>query len=745
VRLNAASVPAEYYLLTTPQPRAVNLKPGEAYRAADLGVKGLTAALGDAIWYDADHDGLQEVGEAGIGNVTVDLWLDNGDGVFKPSGGLDMDTLVGSGVSDANGAYRLDAPAVGDYFVYFVDVTDRYGILGGLEHTLGPQSVAEPSPKVTVGEGQVVRGVDFGYVRTPGAGQGVIGDRVWLDGNGNRVWDEGEAALLDVEVCATPVGGGASVCERTDLNGRYSLVVAAGTYRVGPTSDPFGLTPTAAAKATVDMTVAAGEQQLDVDFGYHGTAQATSGVGGVVWHDKPVNDVVDGVYNPASEPGIGNVSVDLIVDANDDGVWDDGEPIVATQSNSYGDYLFTQLLPGPYLVRVSDTLLVLRNFAPTILGPAPLAAGNNHAQPHHAHLAAGVVDMTVDFGYREYEAAGQAPPEPGVIGNQVWLDVNGDGVYTAGQGDQALSGVTVRLDYNGAPLANTTTGLDGRYLFTGLTPGETYVVRVTDSFGVLAGYQVSRLGPQPGQDDNNQAQPYSVTLSSFMPEDYSADFAYVAPAQLGGMTWIDTDGDGAYDAGVELPLSGAGIEVRDSANAVVALVLTGPAGGFGPGQYQVGNLPPGTYSVKVAATPTGFAVAGASSQPVILASGQSDLGVDFAFSSTTSVAVASFSAQQRGQAMVLRWETAVERGNAGFHVQRAAQVDGPYEQLTTEPVPSQALGGAGASYRWEDTTAQPGAAYWYRLVSAPEGVVIGPVAAEQVGGRVYLPVLLRDW
>ena len=31
-------------------------------------------AIGDFVWYDADGDGIQDVGEPGIANVTLDLY-----------------------------------------------------------------------------------------------------------------------------------------------------------------------------------------------------------------------------------------------------------------------------------------------------------------------------------------------------------------------------------------------------------------------------------------------------------------------------------------------------------------------------------------------------------------------------------------------------------------------------------------------------------------------------------------------
>ena len=69
---------------------------------------------------------------------------------------------MGTTVTDIHGGYRLDAPVAGGYFV---DVTDANGMLAGLNHTFGPQSMDEPSPPITVAQGQIYRDADFGYVR----------------------------------------------------------------------------------------------------------------------------------------------------------------------------------------------------------------------------------------------------------------------------------------------------------------------------------------------------------------------------------------------------------------------------------------------------------------------------------------------------------------------------------------------------------------------------------------------------
>ncbi len=219
-----------------------------------------------------------------------------------------------------------------------------------------------------------------------------------------------------------------------------------------------------------------------------------------------MDDVVDGFYDAATEPGLPNVSVDLIVDINKDGAWDSGDAYVATLSDLGGLFRFRGLLADRYLVRVSDTLAVLRRFAPTVTattGSTP-TDNTNKAQPFAIDLAAGQTNTLADFGYREYEAFGTGSTlQPGMLGDQIWLDVDGNGIFSLAAGDQPLPGVTLEARSGGVVMATATTGADGKYLLMDLPLGRAYDVAVTDLFGVLEKYQPTTLGLS-GQNNHNQ-------------------------------------------------------------------------------------------------------------------------------------------------------------------------------------------------------------------------------------------------
>jgi hypothetical protein len=157
--------------------------------------------------------------------------------------------------------------------------------------------------------------------------------------------------------------------------------------------------------------------------------------------------------------------VALIRDNNGNRDWDVGEPIVATAVTSStldagsGNYRFVGVPAGNYLVHVSDTAAVLADYARGPLGAAG-SDGDSQADPYAATLAAGASHMAADFGF--YRATDSLA---GVIGNLVWGETDGDGLFTVGAGDAGLAGVTVALRQAGETIATTTTGAGGAYAF----------------------------------------------------------------------------------------------------------------------------------------------------------------------------------------------------------------------------------------------------------------------------------------
>ena len=150
-----------------------------------------------------------------------------------------------------------------------------------------------------------------------------VGDRVWLDNNGNGVQDAGEAGINGVTVQLLDADSNVVATTTTSGDGNYTFGnLIAGTYtvRVVTSTLPAGLAPTydldgVGTANIATFTLAAGQTRTDVDFGYRGTAS----VGDRVWIDTNGDGVQD-----AGEAGINGVTVQLldsaanVIDHHDD-------------------------------------------------------------------------------------------------------------------------------------------------------------------------------------------------------------------------------------------------------------------------------------------------------------------------------------------------------------------------------------------------------------------------------------------
>ena len=589
-------------------PLAVSLAAGQDFNDADFGYQQTNATIGDFVWNDLDGDGVQDGGESGLGNVTLDLIDDaNGNGVID--GG---EMVVATQTTNGSGAYDFTGLAAG---FYIVQVTDTNNVLTNFTLTGGTDPLA-----VSLAAGQDFNDADFGYQQTDAS----IGDFVWNDLNGDGVQDGGEPGLGNVTLDLIDDANGNGVIDggemviatqTTNGSGAYDFTgLAAGDYIVQVTDTNNVLTNFTLTGGTNPLAVSkiAGQDFDDADFGYQ---QTDASIGDFVWNDLNGDGVQDG-----GEPGLGNVTLDLIDDANGNGVIDGGEMVLATQTtNGSGAYDFTGLAAGFYIVQVTDTNNVLTNFTLTG-GTDPLAVS----------LAAGQDFNDADFGYQQTNAT---------IGDFVWNDLNGDGVQDGGE--PGLGNVTLDLidDANGngvidggeMVIATQTTNGSGAYDFTGLAAGD-YIVQVTDTNNVLTTFNLT------GGTD-----PLSVALSAG--QDFNdADFGYQQTnASIGDFVWNDLNGDGVQDGG-EPGLSNVTLDLIDDANGngvidggemVIATQTTN-----GSGIYDFTNLSAGDYIVQVTDTNnvlTNFTLTGGTDPLAVSVTAAEDFNdADFGYQQTNA-------------------------------------------------------------------------------------------------------------
>jgi uncharacterized repeat protein (TIGR01451 family) len=655
-------------------------------------------AIGDAVWLDANFNGLYDVGEQGLVNVRV--WLDaDADGVYDAG---DRETLT-----SARGNYAFDSLSPGTYRVY----VDAATLPPGLVLT---GAATNPSASLTVTtNNEIYEDVDFGY--RPAPGTAAIGNFVWSDASGDGVEDVGEIGISGVRM-GLASGAGADgfwntaddvIVARTTtgMDGTYLFTnVAKGTYRVIADLGPDGL-PASGDEVLVDYTPTIGPQSAGANVS---VARAVDG--------QTVTDLDFGFLNPAFK----SITDRVWFDANDNGLQDPGEPGIAgvtvnllnpggtvkgtAITDAGGAFTFSGLPDGPYTVSIEDAGGKLIGFSGTTVAA------------QSGSLAVTLSGVNLDGAHFGYNA-------PGSIGDLVWSDADGDGAQDPGE--PGLANVTVRLyfDTNGNGLLNIgtdalvdtkTTDAAGRYLFTVDTPGR-YFTSIDTAQAALSGYALTTSDPDPAAGAQVRVDLYNLLTS-----DLSADYGFRNPARrsVAGTVFSDADRNGAK-GGAETGLTGVTIDLLDAGGIVIATTTTAA-----DGSYAFTGLPDASYTVRV--TDTGGVLdawvptAPSPAQRAVTVSGADVTGQDFGFYKPPTLAfVRSLTAvRAAGGGVVVSWETTSETGTAGYFLRRLE--NGVEVPVNERIVPALVQSAGGGRYALADAGAT-GTRLAYTLVEVPHG------------------------
>ncbi len=245
-----------------------------------------TAAIGDFVWNDTNANGIQDAGEAGIPNVTVNL-LDSGGAV------------VGTTTTDANGLYHFTNLVPGTYSVEFVPPAGytvspaNQGANDAIDSDA--DTVTGRTGNYTLVAGETNNTVDAGLHQPATA---AIGDFVWNDTNANGIQDAGEAGIPNVTVHLLDSGGAVIGTTTTDANGLYHFTnLTPGTYSV-EFVPPAGYTISPANQGANDAV----DSDADTVTGQTGTYILAAG---------ETNNTVDaGLHQPVSQNGMTKIITD---------------------------------------------------------------------------------------------------------------------------------------------------------------------------------------------------------------------------------------------------------------------------------------------------------------------------------------------------------------------------------------------------------------------------------------------------
>ena len=335
---------------------------------------------------------------------------------------------------------------------------------------------------------------------------------------------------------------------------------------------------------TTTFTLIKDQINNDLDAGF---IASYSVIGNRVWLDLDNDGVQD-----ANEDGIANRTVQLTPPAGIDLGAGVGIPIT-TVTDVDGNYIFNHLpIANGYVVTVTNPPVGLTQSYDEDGTATANTSVVNLTTPNQEYL-------TADFGYA---------PSSGTVGDYIWSDVNGDGQQDPGE--IGLAGVTVYLctAANSSPcnaasvgVVTTTTDATGKYLFTGLTLTDTYVVEIDSTALLAAGY--TQTGDPDGTVDNETTVP---PLNGSNNINLDADFGYQPPttppesnnfSDIGDTVFNDLNGNGVQDAG-ELGVPGVTVQLFVAGGGPIASIQTDVNG-----MYLFPSLPNGfDYTVLITDT-----------------------------------------------------------------------------------------------------------------------------------------------
>lgn len=443
----------------------VNVQDGSSsldWLLAALKVPTPLGKIGDFVWEDTNKNGIQDDGEKGIQNVTVELY-----DCATPA------NLLKTTTTDANGYYSFEALQAGSYKIKFITPSGYTPTLANVDGDLKDSDLETGgfTTCIDLTAGEVDLSWDAGFYKTPPALSG-IGDKVWKDLDGDGIQEDGEPGFEGVKVELYTCAGVLVDTKYTNTEGNYLFSdLTPGSYFLQfYTPDGWAITVQDAVGSTAETDsdifpengktvctdLSAGEVDLRWDAGYVQLEQKSK-LGDFVWNDVNMNGIQDN-----GELGIPEIKVDLL-DCS-------GNLITSTTTNAMGYYSFDNLAAGEYKVKFT---------LPAGYAFSPKDAGSDNAKDSDAGLdgvsdcitlAAGVEDLTWD--------AGMYLVLLNKIGDFVWHDKDVDGIQDANE--PGIKDVVVELLSGNVVIKTTTTDDNGKYLFTDLANGN-YCVRVAAS------------------------------------------------------------------------------------------------------------------------------------------------------------------------------------------------------------------------------------------------------------------------
>jgi hypothetical protein len=627
---------------------------GSSDHSLDVGFTGKSTTpqkltLGDRVFQDANNNGHLDAGETGVAGVTVELLDSTGTNVLSTATTDPTGTYLFTGLDPGTYRVRLAASnftGSGPLVAFTSSTTasnnpddnvndDNNGRVNG---PLGSGGVIQTGPvSLTVGGEPTNDGdtdpntnltVDFGVVPPAATTSNLsVGGTVWNDADNNGLIGTAEAGIAGATVQLLDSTGNVVQTTTTGADGKYTFGnLAAGSYKVRlPATDFTGSGPLVRftsstgtkgspkgpfegpATPSPNNGVANDKGQVT---GTLGTASGFVETGTVTLATGAApNTTVDlGLFQPVVAAATGSLSGQVILDFNNNGTVngpDSGIPGVTlqlsggslaspmtVQTDSFGNFTFGDLAAGTYTLTETQPTSLANVNGKVIAG----SAGGTVTASTNTIAGITLTDGKSATGYTFAEVPLVS------TGGAVYEDTDGNGIKDAGE--PGIPGVTVSL--TGTSVVDgtitpktTTTGSDGTFTFTNLTPGS-YTITKTPPTGFTTGKNANGTPPAMTVADDKFA---GIDLTSAVTSG-AFNFGEVKGTSLAGFVYDDANNDGSKAATGEPGI--AGVKVRligtnEQGHAVDQSTTTGTDGSF-----LFGSLRPGTYRV-VETQPAGYA------------------------------------------------------------------------------------------------------------------------------------------
>lgn len=518
-------------------------------------------ALTVFVFNDQNNNGARGKNEGGVADAIVSL-LDGG--------------VAASAKTDADGYATLYVPA-GEYTLR-CELPENYGYAkGSSKNGLTNNMMDESIDRVQ--EAHVTLSAETDAEFGVGASRmATLSGHVWLDENGDGLWQAEEGAIPGMRITAEGTKNGLLYEAITDENGDFEIVqIRNGTYRINyyvPDGYVFTFKASGPKEQRSLLTTEAeriGNDQIVFEKG----------------------DVVD-------QQNIGLLPESVVegycfLDANYNGYFDEGEQTLAgvelelfrqsnnkrlktTTSDADGYFRFGHVRGDTFKIKA----LLPNGYTYSINVPGDADA--NQFAPRNGRREQSINDVAVENGGRVSIVLGAI--SYGSISGVAYQDDNFSGDWETGE--KITSGLVITLlDESGNAVASVKTNKSGSYTFKDLVPGS-YRLSMQAQTGYVftregEGNVMTNLGGGAGVSDL-----FEVALGQNLT---GMDAGMIVPAKVTGVAFADANDNGLYDKG-ETGLMGTVVTLMQAGGEVEAMTV-GPDGAF-----TFDSVMPGCYYLR---------------------------------------------------------------------------------------------------------------------------------------------------